>query len=182
MREEFKCAQFLDDLPEVEHWVRNLAGKSTSFRLQTSKDWFYPDFACQLKDGRSLVVEYKGEHLAGGIDAEEKRMLGKLWESRSGGRCVFAMPVAGDFAEITKAIGGGGRAKAPRWRGIIAEHDRVRLTEDVVDDEETIPRGSEGAVVSVYRDGEGYAVEFATGRTASAVITVYPGQLEPVKR
>jgi len=104
VKEEFKCAQFLDDLPAVEYWVRNLSGKMSSFRLQTSTDWFYPDFVCQLKDGRTLAVEYKGRHLADSADAEEKRMLGKLWESRSGGRCLFAMPVAGDFAGIIGAI------------------------------------------------------------------------------
>ena len=76
--EEFKCAQFLDGLPEVKFWVRNLAGKATSFRLQTSTDWFYPDFICQLTDGRVLVVEYKGEHLYDAIDAVEKRAVGKV--------------------------------------------------------------------------------------------------------
>ena len=70
LKEEFQCAQFLAGLPEVKFWVRNLANKSTSFRLQTSKNWFYPDFLCQLIDGRNLVVEYKGEHLF--ADAEEK--------------------------------------------------------------------------------------------------------------
>jgi len=112
VKEEFKCAQFLDDLPDVEHWVRNLSGKSTSFRLQTSTDWFYPDFVCQLKDGRTLVVEFKGEHLVGGPDAEEKRMLGAIWEGRSGGRCLFAMPSGSDFGEIAKAIA----RKAPSAR------------------------------------------------------------------
>ena len=90
----------------MDHWVRNLSGKSTSFRLQTSTDWFYPDFVCQLKDGRSLVVEYKGEHLAGGADSEEKRMLGALWAGRSGGRCLFAMATGGDYSEILKLVGG----------------------------------------------------------------------------
>lgn len=61
LTEEFQCAQFLDGLPEVKFWVRNLSQKSTSFRLQTSSDWFYPDFVCQLTDGRVLVVEYKGK-------------------------------------------------------------------------------------------------------------------------
>ena len=46
--EEFRCAQFLDGLPQVQFWVRNLPRKPTSFRLQTSTDWFYPDFLCQL--------------------------------------------------------------------------------------------------------------------------------------
>jgi len=100
---EFKCAQFLDGMPEVEYWVRNLARKSGSFRLQTSSDWFYPDFVCQLKDGRALVVEYKGAHLY--ADAEEKRAVGAVWASRSGGRCVFVMPTDAEFSVITRALG-----------------------------------------------------------------------------
>lgn len=102
--EEFKCAQFLDGLAEVEFWVRNLARKATSFRLQTSKDWFYPDFVCRLRDRRSLVVEYKGAHLW--TDAEEKRAIGAVWASRSGGRCLFVMPTDGDFSAISKAVRG----------------------------------------------------------------------------
>ncbi len=98
--EEFQCAQFLDGLPQVRFWVRNLARKSTSFRLQTSKDWFYPDFLCQLMDGRTLAVEYKGKHLFDGVDAEDKRAVGEIWASRSGGRCLFVMPTAGDFLTI----------------------------------------------------------------------------------
>ena len=100
--EEFKCAQFLDGLPEVKYWFRNLPRKSTSFRLQTSKDWFYPDFLCQLVDGRVLAVEYKGEHLY--TDAEEKRTVGAVWESRSKGRCVFVMPTASDFSSLKQAV------------------------------------------------------------------------------
>ena len=104
--EEFQCAQFLDgELQGVEFWVRNLARKTTSFRLQTSKDWFYPDFLCQLTDGRVLAVEYKGEHLF--IGAEEKRAVGAVWESRSGGHCLFVMPSEGDFSSITAKIKAG---------------------------------------------------------------------------
>lgn len=102
--EEFQCAQFLDDLQAIKFWVRNLPRKATSFRLQTSKDWFYPDFVCELADGRVLAVEYKGKHLYDGNDAEEKRTVGAVWASRSGGRCLFAMPTEGDFSVITRAI------------------------------------------------------------------------------
>ena len=102
LKEEFECAQFLDGLPEVKFWLRNLARKSTSFRLQTSTDWFYPDFICQLNDGRSLVVEYKGEHLY--ADAEEKRAVGAVWESRSAGKCLFVMPEGNDMEAIRKKI------------------------------------------------------------------------------
>jgi len=72
--EEFKCAQFLDAMPEMDFWVRNIANRKSSFRLQHSKGWFYPDFVCQLKDGRKMAVEYKGGHLF--ADAEEKRLIG----------------------------------------------------------------------------------------------------------
>lgn len=180
VKEEFKCAQFLDDLPAVTHWVRNLAGKGTSFRLQTSTDWFYPDFVCQLQDGRSLAVEYKGQHLAGGPDAEEKRLLGNLWASRSGGRCVFAMPAAGDFSEITRAIARQAPPPATRRESPIAEHAGVRLTLDVTEEGETFPRGTEGTVVSVYGDGEGYAVEVTQGRNEPVVVTVEAHQVEPL--
>lgn len=104
LTEEFKCAHFLDGLAEVKFWVRNLSRKNTSFRLQTSKDWFYPDFICQLVDGRVMVVEYKGKYLYDAPDAEEKRAVGKVWESRSGGTCLFAMPTQNDFSEITKIV------------------------------------------------------------------------------
>lgn len=102
--EEFACAQFIDSLPEVRYWARNLVRKPSSFRLQTSKDWFYPDFLCLLMDGRVLVVEYKGKHLY--TDAEEKRVVGKVWESRSKGRCLFSMPTNGDFSEISTLVSG----------------------------------------------------------------------------
>ncbi len=100
--EEFKCAQFLDGLPEVKFWMRNLSGKFTSFRLQTSKYRFYPDFLCQLVDGRVLAVEYKGAHLW--ADAEEKRAVGAVWASQSGGRCLFVMPTEGDFSVISRMV------------------------------------------------------------------------------
>lgn len=91
--EEFKCAQFIDELAEVKYWVRNLARKSSS--LQTLTDWFYPDFIALLQDGRCLAVEYKGQHLW--ADAEDKRAVGAVWESRSGGRCLFIMPTEENF-------------------------------------------------------------------------------------
>ena len=56
------------------------------------------------KDGRVLVVEYKGAHLFS--DADEKRAVGAVWASRSGGRCVFAMPTDEDFSPIVRAVRG----------------------------------------------------------------------------
>jgi type III restriction enzyme len=90
--EEFDCAVEIDRSKAVKVWVRNIAKRQdSSFWLQTSSDRFYPDFVAQLHDGRTLAVEYKGGHLAGGEDADEKRKLGELWAARSGGKVLFLM-------------------------------------------------------------------------------------------
>ncbi|MEI6083351.1 MAG: DEAD/DEAH box helicase family protein [Verrucomicrobiota bacterium] len=104
LREEFECAQFLDGLPEVKYWIRNLAKRHDSFRLQTSTDYFYPDFVCLLRDDRRLVVEYKGKDRYDGIDAQEKRDVGAVWEGRSNGTCLFAMPTEKDWETIVAKI------------------------------------------------------------------------------
>lgn len=89
--EEFQCAQALDSLPQVKFWIRNVARHPQSLWLPTASDKFYPDFVALLNDGRFFVVEYKGALLAGaGVDdTNEKRAIGRLWESRSGGKGVF---------------------------------------------------------------------------------------------
>ncbi len=104
--EEFECAAFLDTLPEVKFWVRNLERRQQhSFWLQTSSDKFYPDFVCALEDGRFLVVEYKGADRWSNDDSQEKRMIGKLWEDRSKGQCLFIMPNGKDLQAIkTKLV------------------------------------------------------------------------------
>lgn len=103
--EEGECAQFIDSLPEVKYWVRNLSRKSTSFKLQTSKDSFYPDFICKLIDGRDLVVEYKGQHLYETPDSDEKRSIGKAWEDRSNRGGLFLMLTKKNFSAIKQKIG-----------------------------------------------------------------------------
>ncbi len=99
--EEFQCAQFIDRLPQVKYWVRNIERQpALSFWLQTSTDKFYPDFVCLLTDGRYLVVESKGSHLWSNDDSKEKREIGDLWEARSNGECLFVMPKGIDFEAI----------------------------------------------------------------------------------
>jgi type III restriction enzyme len=102
--EEYECAVFLDQLPEVRFWVRNPERGSQAFSLQTSSDKFYPDFVCLLKDGRHLVVEYKGEHLWSNEDSREKRALGELWARRSHGTCLFVMPRGKNFDAIRAVL------------------------------------------------------------------------------
>lgn len=108
--DEFKAAQQLDAMPEIEYWVRNVAGHPAAFRLPTATGWTYPDFVARLKDGRTLVVEYKGDHLV--KDAAEKRAIGELWQSASHGRGVYVFArkeVAGKAVrdQIREAIGNG---------------------------------------------------------------------------
>ena len=89
--EEVRCAQALDSLPGLECWIRNAARDPASFWLPTAAGRFYPDFVARLDDGRLLVVEYKGAHIADGPETTEKRVVGALWERESAGKCLFLM-------------------------------------------------------------------------------------------
>ena len=42
-----------------------------------------------MKDGRLLVVEYKGAYLANKQDTAEKRTIGELWKRSSAGKGLF---------------------------------------------------------------------------------------------
>ena len=101
--EEFKCASFLDTMPNVEVWVRNLDKRDNSFWLQTSLHKFYPDFVCRLTDGRIMAVEYKGYDRWSDKKSTEKRDIGEIWERLSGGKCLFVMPQGpNDLSAIEK--------------------------------------------------------------------------------
>lgn len=94
--EEFICARAIDTHPRVTHWVRNVAqDERFSFWLPTATDYFYPDFVCELNDGRVLVIEYKGAHLLND-ETREKAQVGHQWETSSGGRCLFLLAAADD--------------------------------------------------------------------------------------
>lgn len=95
--EEFDCAQVIDVMPEVKHWVRNLVRRDeASFSLPLANGNFYPDFIIELKDGRVLVVEYKGKVYETNDDSAEKRLVGDLWAKQSKGNCLFLMAVKKD--------------------------------------------------------------------------------------
>ena len=95
--EEYECAKAIDGLPEIKYWIRNLVRREqASFWLPLAHNKFYPDFICELNDGRMLVVEYKGEAYVTNDDSAEKRNVGKLWEDASEGKCLFIMTVEQD--------------------------------------------------------------------------------------
>jgi type III restriction enzyme len=92
-------------MEEVEFWIRNSVRRPGHFFwLQTSTDKFYPDFVCKLKDGRVLVVEYKGGHMWN-EESNEKKVFGELCAERSDGKCLFVMPIEKDYSVIQRAIG-----------------------------------------------------------------------------
>ncbi len=88
--EEFLCAQAIDQLDEVEFWVRNLVDRS-QFWMPTAKQRTYPDFVARLKDGRLLVVEYKGGDRYSSDTEKEKRVVGELWATKSKGKGIYLM-------------------------------------------------------------------------------------------
>lgn len=87
--DEVECAQVLDSLPAVRHWVRNGDQGKHSFSLPLSTGWFHPDLVAELNDGSVFVVEHKGAHLL--ADAAEKDLVGRHWARQSGWRCRFVM-------------------------------------------------------------------------------------------
>lgn len=89
--EEEMCAKEIDLLPEIKYWIRNIDRHPNSFRLPTSTDYFYPDFVAKLNDGRIYVIEYKGEGFYSNNDSKEKNNIGKLWQEKSNGKCLFKM-------------------------------------------------------------------------------------------
>lgn len=89
--EETLCAQVIDSLPNIKFWIRNVARHPSSFWLPTATGRFYPDFLAMMEDGRLLVVEYKGAHIAESSGTAEKRAIGELWERKSNGKGVFVL-------------------------------------------------------------------------------------------
>lgn len=103
--EEEQCAIFIDQMPEVEYWVRNLDQREhDSFYLQLHNRKCYPDFVAKLKDGRTLVVEYKGADRYSNDDSKEKRIVGEFWAKNSNGQCLFVMTNGKSFDMIVNAI------------------------------------------------------------------------------
>ncbi len=49
LKEEFQCAQFLDGLPEVKFWVRNLARKATFVPAANLEKLVLPGFPLPVK-------------------------------------------------------------------------------------------------------------------------------------
>jgi type III restriction enzyme len=169
----------IDELPQVRHWVRNLPRyPEFSFWLPTASDRFYPDFVCELDDGRVLVVEYKGADRESDNDSHEKRLIGDYWAAVSGN--LFLMALARDaqgrgVREQLLALLDANRLVAVA--GTFAEHQRVRVLHACAAEGYQVPAEAIGTVVSVYAGGQAYAVEFENLGGEMAVVTLSAEQL-----
>ena len=102
--EEYDVALYIDKLPQVTTWIRNISRDSqNAFWLQTSDDKFYPDFIIKLDNGKTVVAEYKGKMLETTDDTKEKEMLGNLWASKSE-ELEFLMLYKDDYKEKLKSL------------------------------------------------------------------------------
>ena len=80
--EERSVAMYLDDQNTIKWWHRNVSRNHYSLQ-GWRRDRIYPDFICSVqtdKTGKTklVVLEMKGEHLAGNDDTEYKKALLQL--------------------------------------------------------------------------------------------------------
>lgn len=98
--EEYEFAKFIDTLPEVDTWIRNIDRQPKySFWLQTSTDKFYPDFILKLTNGKIIVAEYKGADRITDADSREKKKLGEVWANLSDD-VEFIMPTDNNYMTL----------------------------------------------------------------------------------
>lgn len=87
--EELQCAVALDSIPDVKHWIRNVPKHPNAFSLPRANGNHYPDFIAELKDGRILAVEYKGQRGKSDPKEIEALNIGKKWQAVSGGKAIY---------------------------------------------------------------------------------------------
>ena len=87
--EELQCAVALDSIVDVKHWIRNVQKHPNAFFLPRAVGYHYPDFVAELKDARTLVVEYKGQRGKSDPKEIESLNIGKRWQAVSGGKAIY---------------------------------------------------------------------------------------------
>jgi len=89
--EEAVCARSIDSSDHVEFWIRNLSKVEGAYSIPIGiGSNFYPDFVVLLKNGKRLIVEYKGKYFASNQDSRLKQQMGEFIE-RHFGDCFFLM-------------------------------------------------------------------------------------------
>ena len=78
--EEFECAKRIDGHPNIARWIRNTEHATQGgFWLPKSPGKFFPDFIVEMKDGSTVLVEYKMGKMASDPEEQHKKAVGELW-------------------------------------------------------------------------------------------------------
>lgn len=86
---EARVLDSIANLESVRWWHRNLS-RGKGFRINGFIN-HYPDFLIQMKSGRLVVLETKGED-RDNSDSAKKLKLGKQWEAKAGSAYRYMMP------------------------------------------------------------------------------------------
>ena len=70
----------IGNMTNIAFWTRNIERRG--FRINGFIN-HYPDFIIQTKSGKTILLETKGDHLAGS-DSEAKVRLGGMWSNKAG--------------------------------------------------------------------------------------------------
>ena len=81
---ETRVINDIANMQNIAFWTKNIEKKG--FRINGFVN-HYPDFIVQTKNGKTIVLETKGDHL----DAEQKIRLGNLWASKAGNSYRYFM-------------------------------------------------------------------------------------------
>lgn len=101
--EEVDCARIIDLSEHVKFWIRNLSRVAGAYSIPIGiGSNFYPDFVVLLKNGKRLIVEYKGAYLADSRNSVLKQQMGEFIERHSGD-CFFLMVTKSEDAQSIDA-------------------------------------------------------------------------------
>lgn len=89
------------NLDSVVYWHRNLErGKGL---LLNGFINHYPDFIVKMKDGKTILIETKGDHLDGS-DSKQKIRLGSYWASKAGNDYRYFMVFKTDKLDGSRTV------------------------------------------------------------------------------
>lgn len=89
------------NLDSVVYWHRNLErGKGLLINGFINH---YPDFIVKMKNGKTILIETKGEHLDGS-DSQQKLRLGEKWASKAGDNYRYFMVFKSDRLDGARTV------------------------------------------------------------------------------
>ncbi|MCB0753395.1 MAG: restriction endonuclease, partial [Ignavibacteriae bacterium] len=96
---EKKVINEVANLDSVVFWHRNLE-RNKGFQLNGFIN-HYPDFIVKMKNGKTILIEAKGDHLDGS-DSQQKLSLGEKWASKAGDEYRYFMVFESDRLDGAK--------------------------------------------------------------------------------